>query len=304
MEHSILTTLSAVHATILSIVAAVAITFYFYATEKVDTLNEKLNNAREEIGQLMTLPPMARASSIDYLEYLKDGHLDLERVKNRILLLSGVTFAGSEDKTGPNLNLSREQRGDELVDLLSLFSTVNPYANRLVSHPPGGWKITGHRRTLYDEKWKRRLLFINSLLSWNRTAILECVTAYDRQEQKRHAAVLEEGKPFFVSPAQFAEGFFRRTDAIGSRYLPEIEENSARLTFYQDRFKIKQVTTIVLIAVFALMIVGVILPLILNLYLRPPYLETVQLGLLVVTMLPYLALLVWMLRYVLKMPLP
>lgn len=306
MNNSILTTLSTIHAAVLSIVAAFMVAFYFYAYEKISNLRTELNDARYQVAQIMSMPPLLGATTLVYHEYFKDGSLDLVKIRDEIFLLSG--FA---KPTGERHPITKDA-GNRLLDILVMLSSTDPYSDRLTWIDPkrDSFEIGAIKRRDYDPKWKDSLIFLNQILILSKPPILSQVAEYAAATKVQNRSSGDDTREkliqqsWFVDAEQMATGFFQRVDIIQQYAIPRIEDASYKLRFYEDKFQIKRFTTTVLVLTFSLILLGIFLPLFIQLYLKPPAIEVVQVVLLIVTLVPYLVLVLYGLKKVLELNMP
>ena len=305
MNNSILTTLSTIHAAILSILAAFTVALFFYAYEKISNLKTELNDARYQVAQIMSMPPLLDPQLILYHEYFKDGSLDLAKIRDEIFLLSGfATPTGERPIT--------KDAGKRLLDILVMLSSTDPYSDRLtwIDQKSDAFEIGAIKRRDYDPKWKDALIFLNQILILSKPMILSKVAEYaaptkvqNRSSEDDTTKKLIEQR-WFVDSEQMAKGFFQRVDIIQQYAIPRIEDASHKVRFYEGKFRIKRFTIMVLILTLFVTVFGVFLPLFMQLYFKPPLIEVVQLVLLIITMLPYLVLVLYGLAKVLKLDMP
>ena len=104
MDNSILPILPAIHATILSIIFAVLIVFFFHSEQTVSSLKEKMNDLRTKVAQAMSHQvclPLKAASSFELEKYFKDDSLNLPNINSKLWEVSGVMRSLELIKTVP-----------------------------------------------------------------------------------------------------------------------------------------------------------------------------------------------------------
>jgi hypothetical protein len=294
MENSILTSLAGIHAAVLSIVAALTIAFYFFAESQTHTLSEKLNDARHEVARTMTMPFLMRATSLDYGDYVNDDSVDLPRIQRELLELCGYVRG-----TPPQEELPAPDRGERLIDLISLLSDTYPYADRL-RRTGQGWSMAEPQRKPYDRKWHDNLLAMNSVLLVSKKPIVAEVAEFEKRDRQEHSpdysadlSLQKADLGFFTGPTQMVADFYNRLEFIQTNVVPKIEDNAFKLSFYQERFKTKTRLVQMLVTAIMVFFAGILLPLVLHLLkISDIY---VQLVVLLTTLVPYLLLLSFLL---------
>jgi len=303
MECSILTPIAAIHATVLSIVAAVTIAFYFYAENRIHAFSANLNDARHEVAQTTTAPSLLRVPKLDYGDYMNGDSVDLPKIHREILELCGLI-----QRTPPQEEVSAPDNGEQLLDLLSFLSQTYPYSERL--HRDGqGWATGAPERKSYDPKWRKNLVAMNQVLLINKKSILTQVVEFEQRDRQEHAedysarAARERNElGFFTGPTQMVTDFYNRIEFIQNNTVPRIEDNAFKLTSYQERFKMKSRLILTLVIAIIVFFSGILVPLLLHLIGVSNV--GVQFVLLIVTLLPYLCLLVFLLTAVAKWQVP
>lgn len=273
----------------------------------MQALSANLNDARYEVARIMAKPFLMRATSLDYEDYMKGDSVDLKKVYDELFELSGLT-----DGTRPQevVSAAMDKNGEKLVDLLEFLSLTHPYSERLHRAEKGnGWRTEEAERKTYDPKWHQNLIAMNQVLLINKKSIIAQIAEFEQKDSKDHAAnyssesaLRYEESGFYRGPNQMATDFYNRIEFIQKNIIPRIDDNSLKLTFYQNRFRIK--SCLIWVSVMALIIffVGIFLPLLLSLIGISS--TRVEFLLLTVTFIPYLCLLIWLLTTVAKWKIP
>ena len=309
MDNSILTTLATIHSAILSIVLAATVAFFLYSYEKIQGLQETLNDSRYQVSRLMWMGNLFRTSGIDYFDYVGDEGPDLERIRNELLLLSGTRFSEPDENIQSLEELSQEEGDERVLDLLVLLSEVDPYSDRLTLNENGqGSNVGEPQRKKYSLEWKNQLTSLTPILLIMRTPLLERIARFEAstlQDQASPAQNIERLRRlgFYTGPQQMATDFFQRVERVQQDFIPTIVDRSYKLGFWED-FKIKRVVTGVALFSLFILVMGISVPLYMHFYLNSPYIERIQIGLLIVTMAPYAGIILYALAAVLKLPIP
>ena len=313
MENSILTTLSSINATILSILFGIAGLYFIYIYQITSEAKDKLNELRFEVSQIMR---PTHSGGVAEKEYSHDGKVDLNKVKNKISVLTGL-FHHQDLKEQFNIQLeersfSEEEvssYGHELFGLTGLIQKSYPFE--------GG----SSKRSAYTKEWKKDFTSFTQYLSWiwdtRKYSIIklmsEFTTIYNKKRDTRHEKTKEdtakllkeegESEPeilnileqdtrltpkISVNLAFPVEDFFIRVNKIEGSLISAISAQSSKLEFYHGKFKIKSKGTIFLIFTIYLLTLGILLPLFIHLYWTPPYIKEVQLALLLLSIVPYI----------------
>jgi len=208
-----------------------------------------------------------------------------------------------------------EKRARETLGLLSLVMTSYPYLGRGMLNKPDSDEVTSYRSWLDDlSRYNGFLLWL-----WNahRRSLSELMNQYrsiDIQRQKdMHEKTLqqtlksskEQGidvpdeeierirREFHVihniDYGFILRDFFSKVVHIEQQLIPKAKENLRTLTTYGKDFKLKKRTLIVLSFAVFIFVFGIIIPMLLSAYAKPPTIKSLELWLFITTMLPYLA---------------
>ena len=309
MDNSILATLASINATVLSIILGALLIFFFYSYQKINELQEGLNDSRIKISQMMETNTII-IGSMDYKSYLKDEVLDFRKISDE---LSNFNFF--ELPEGLRLELEKagilkskkdeiEFIGEKLLSLIQIVQTCSPYSERLkINNDKVSVLIEGERKE-YSTKWKDNLIINNMFLSsfW-RTRKDKLLTLLSQYNELSYEKSLSNGAQQSFKKLNYKliiEDFFSKIEIIQNDIIPDIKDKSYKLEFYQNKFTLKKylITSLVLSIVMA--IFGIFLPLFIHLYWSPPFIKEIELGFLIFTILFYCSILLFFLRKALE----
>jgi hypothetical protein len=212
MEESVLTTVATIHATILTIIFAVVVIFFFTSYQLFVDLQGKLNDLKQRISQMMSMPILGNQRvqpfiTFDFKEYLKDGHLDIKRIEEELFEIGKLAtinyyLSNKKDKIG-GLDSDKliegkeiEKNSRKLLDLIAMLSMSNPYTERLSLSKDGGIIMTEHKASEYNEQWANDLFSLNKYLSYiweeRQTEIIFLISKYQENWNKKISTQSEE----------------------------------------------------------------------------------------------------------------
>ncbi len=338
MDNSILPILPGIHATILSIIFAVVIIFFFYSYQVLGNLNEQMNDLRTNIAKRMTTPVNYHAGRINYQEYFEDDSLDLEKIRNDLLDLCPISVPEEirEEmiKAGINVRLTKEEVVDKalrILDIINIMKINSPYIKAGEIDGKGIKYFGGGKRLEYDARWKNDLISLNGDLYWiwktRGKEILQIMSKFtkfymkeeaqrfkaaqqkimektnkngEKSEEDNEIAMLNQYK-FEVDFNGIVIDFFNRVKFIEENIVPTLKDSSYKLDFYENKFKIKTHLLTAFIVTISILVLGIFLPLVIHLWSKPPYIKGIELGLLTISLLPYLCLLLYYLMKTLQL---
>ncbi len=311
MDNSILPILPAIHATILSIIFAVLIVFFFYSYQTVSNLKEQMNDLRTKTAQNMIHLPYFRPGAKEFKmeDYFKDNTLNLISINQKLSEVSSVMMRLEIIKAMPiphpsmgedYIEETLVENAKHFLEILNLLANISPYCEKITIEGKSIKFLGGAKRMKYDRKWQRDLISLNGFLSWlwrtKGEEIRKLMSEYDAISAKKGA---NQRVGFTFS--QFVSDFFAQVQFIQSQIIPELSEKSYKLNFHENKFKIKtHLIQAFLMAIFIL-VFGIFLPLFIHLYFKPPYVKQIELVLLIITVLPYLYILLYYLKKTLEL---
>jgi len=294
MDNSILPILPAIHATILSIIFAVLIVFFFYSYQTVSNLKEQLNDLRTRVAQTM-IGQVRSPLKFKLEEYFKDNTLNHLNIEKKLWELSSVMGSLEITKMAPPHPRMDEdyiekaiiESAEHLLGIITVLTYISPYCERPKNENGIPTGISNIMPKGYTPEWKSDLVRLNSYLSWlwrtRGEGITKLISEYDAISAKKYAKQRLE-----LNFSQFVSDFFTQVQFIEIQIIPELKEKSYKLNFYENKFKIKtRLIQVFLMAIFVL-VFGIFLPLFIHLYFKPPYIKQIELTLLIITLLPYL----------------
>ncbi len=311
MYNSILPILPAIHATILSIIFAVLIVFFFHSYQTVSNLKEQINDLRTKTTQYMIHLPYFKPGAKEFKmeDYLKDNVLNLSSINRKLSEVSSVMMSLEISKAIPipHPSMGKDyieetliESAKHFVEIINLLANFSPYCEKITIE---GKKIKfsgGAKRMKYDKNWQRDLISLNGFLFWlwrtKGEEIRKLMSEYDAISAKKEAK-----QKLGITFSQFVTDFFTQVQFIEARIIPELSEKSYKLNFYENKFKIKtHLIQAFFIAIFIL-VFGIFLPLFIHLYFKPPYIKQIELVLLIITVLPYFYILLHYLKKTLEL---
>jgi len=296
--NSILVPIASIHVSIISIIVVVLITLYFYAENKIDIIKERLNDNRYQVEKVMASSFSTKMSILDKEDYFNDGIIDINKINAEIYNLCSRRY---QEKDGEQ----EASDGERLHDLIVLLSANFPYSNRTEKT---GITSSIPKRTIYDRNWRDAFDKISRNVIINKDTILKKVAQYEQVDRQRNpseyegkfeAALNEKGAFVIREPIKMVSEFYNRINYVYSNIAPSIENSEFNLKYYQNKFKLKNRLLIALITIIALIIFGVLIPLIMHLFMKPPIQKKIELRLLILTFLPYIVYLFYFLTKVL-----
>lgn len=313
-DNSILTTLATIHATILSIIFAIMIVFFFYSYQIIDNLTEKLNDLRYQVGQIMSSSDYHQSGNTNISEYIKNGTVDVGKIRSALFHLVPANIPNASVQTYEGVI---KKRGSMLLDLISLLSRTYPYSESS-SFSDKGFKNLSFtsKRIKYDKTWGEDFISLNRYLNWlwetQKPKILDLMSKFEVQYNKeqlekiksKQAKVLMQKLKIDINFKQIVESFFQKVEFFERNIVPSLREETVKLNLYQNKFKIKEKLSQVIVLSIIILFLGIFLPLFIHLYIKPPYLKHLQMGLLIITTLPYFCFLFLYLSRILKFKMP
>ena len=304
MDNSILPILPAIHATILSIIFAVLIVFFFYSYQTVSNLKEQMNDLRTRVAQTMS-SQLRSPLNFELENYFKDNTLNHLNIEKKLWELSSVMGSLEITKTAPPHPSMDEdyiektiiESAEHLLGIVTILTYIYPYCERPKDANGIPTGISNIMRKEYTPEWKRDLVRVNSYLSWlwrtRGEGFTKLISEYDAIYAKKHK--------FRLNFPQFVADFFTQVQFIETQIIPELSEKSYKLNFYENKFKIKTHLVFAFLLAIPMLVVGIFLPLFIHLYIKPPYIKQIELGLLIITVLPYLCILLYYLKKTLEL---
>ncbi|MCJ7778303.1 MAG: hypothetical protein MUP16_08325 [Sedimentisphaerales bacterium] len=110
--------------------------------------------------------------------------------------------------------------------------------------------------------------------------------------------------PFYIVETNYSKivsDFFGRVKFIESNIVPFVRDYSYKLDFFENKFRIKKYLVFALVFSLIMLFAGIFLPLFINLYWKPPYIKSVEVGFLIGTLLPYFIVLLLFLKQTLEL---
>ncbi len=334
MENSILTTLSSIHATVLSILLGALLVYFFFSYQKVSELKELLNDMRLDISQIITTPNktiIIKKRVLNFNDFTKNDTIDFRKIRDELSNLKLLKIPDDIRKELEKSGVISSQKdeviaiGDRLLDIINILSKSYPYSTTMRDDKLSNNKVK-HASKEYDEVWKINLIYNNSYLSWfwrvQKDEILKILTVYNEIFYEEELKSIKESNQKFKKNAPksintemysnmlqtlkidfkfIVEDFFKRVNTIEIDYIPQIKETSNKLDFYLSKFNIKKYLTITFISSFIILIIGVFLPLFIRLYSNHPHLKEIELGLLLFTTLFYCSIVLYFLKKALEL---
>lgn len=307
MDNSILPILPAIHATILSLIFAVLIVFFFYSYQTVSNLKEQTNDLRTRVAQTM-IGQIRSPLKFELEEYFKDNTLNHLNIEKKLWELSSVMGSLEITKMVPPhprmgedyIEKTIVESAEHLLGIITVLTYISPYCERPKNENGIPTGISNIIRKEYTPEWKSDLVRLNSYLSWlwrtRGEGIAKLISEYDAIFAKKHTKL-----EFRLNFSKSVADFFTQVQFIETQIIPELNEKSYKLYFYKNKFKIKtRLIQAFLMAVFIL-VFGIFLPLFIHLYFKPPYIKQIELGLLIITVLPYLCILLYYLKKTLEL---
>ena len=307
MDHSILPILPAIHATILSIIFAVLIVFFFYSYQTVSHLKEQMNDLRINVAQAMSNQVCAPLK-FELEDYFKDNALNHSNIEHKLWELSG-TMANLEiirNLPEPHPSMDKDYIEKTIIDsaehflgIITVLTYIYPYCERPRNKEGKPSGVSNIIRKKYTPEWHQDIIRLNSRLSWlwrtKGDGFTKLISEYDAISVKKTG---KQGFRFNFS--QYVADFFAQVQFLETQIIPELNEKSYKLNFHENKFKIKtHLIQAFLMAIFIL-VFGIFLPLFIHLYFKPPYIKQIELCLLIIPVLPYLCILLYYLKKTLE----
>lgn len=307
MDNSILPILPAIHATILSIIFAVLIVFFFYSYQTVSNLKEQMNDLRTRVAQTMS-GQICSPLNFKLEEYFKDNtlnHLNIVKKLGELSSVMGSLEITEMVPTHPRMSEDYIEKAiiesaEHLLGIITVLTYIYPYCERPKDANGIPTGISDIMRKEYTPEWKSDLVRLNSYLSWlwrtRGEGITKLISEYDAISAKK-----DTKQRFRLNFPQYVADFFTQVQFIETQIIPELSEKSHKLNFYENKFEIKtHLIQSFLMAIFIL-VFGIFLPLFIHLYFKPPYIKQIELTLLIITLLPYLYYLLCYLKKILEL---
>ncbi len=285
---------------------------------------------RSQVSTVMTLN-FYSSRGLD--EYMKDGKPNMEAIyKGVISTASLYQCLDLENLVGIKYKepvCSPDEIIDSACNLLTIISTLS------YSHPYNGKKNyrdnTRDISIVYDKEWLKYLKKINRFLltQWNsrKLSIIELMKRYEKicidtkneidqkgwiEEKQEGGTIVSqlstEGSKLLknnkvdisgrIDYELLVQDFFMRVKYIEDTLMPKMVEVESKLEFYEKKFQIKNHGLTIIITAIFIFIFGIIVPLFLQTWQKTPHIRSIEIILLISTMLPYIIGLFYLLKKV------
>ncbi len=307
MDNSILPILPGIHATILSIIFAVLIVFFFYSEQTTSSLKEEMNDIRTNVSLAMS-HQVQTPLKFDLEEYFKGDKLNHPNVEKKLWEISSVMASLEITKAVPPhpdmkddyIEKTIIESAEEFLGIITVLTYISPYCERPRNKEGKLSGISNIIRNEYTPEWHQDIIRLNSHLSWlwrtRGDGFTKLVSEYDAI-----SATKNPNQSIRFNFSSFVADFFTQVQLLETQIIPQLNEKSYKLNFHEKKFKIKTHLTSVFLFAITMLILGIFLPLFVHLYVKHPYIKIIELGLLVISILPYLCILLYYLKKTLEL---
>ncbi len=303
MDNSILPILPGIHATILSIIFAVLIVFFFYSYQTVSNLKEQMSDLRVKVAREMS-DQVCYPLNFELEDYFKDNTLNHLNIEKKLWELSSVMWQLELVKKCPQtppgmgegyIEKTIIESAEDLLGIITVLTYIYPYCERPLDKEGKPSGVSNIIRKEYTPEWHQDIIRLNSHLSWlwrtKGDGFTKLISEYDAISAKKAG---EQG--FRFNFPRFVADFFAQVQFLETQIIPELNEKSHKLNFFENRFKIKTRLTEAFFVALFILVFGISLPLYFHLYYKPPYIKKIELILLVITLFPYFYYLLYYLK--------
>ena len=308
MDNSILPILPGIHATILSIIFAVLIVFFFYSYQTVSNLKRQMSDLRVKVAREMS-DQICSPLKFELEDYFKDNTLNHLNIEKKLWELSSVMWQLELVKKCPQtppgmgegyIEKTIIESAEDLLGIITVLTYIYPYCERPLNKEGKPSGVSNIIRKEYTPEWHQDIIRLNSHLSWlwrtKGDGFTKLISEYDAISSKN-----TEKQRFRFNFPKFVADFFTQVQFLETQIIPELNEKSHKLDFYENKFRIKTHLLVAFSIAIPLLVVGIFLPLIIHLWNKPPYIKGIELGLLIITVLPYFCLLLYYLKKTLEL---
>lgn len=311
-QNSLLCTIAGIHGRFLSIICAVFLAFYMYYYQQAETCKLRLDDLRLKVARTMVIPAFHDPCGLDVKDYFDANGLDIHKIVmafydqlgynpdpkiEAILSTSGLNVAEA---------FQYDQRVSRLVSLINIVANIYPYSTRSREASPGVVSVMySDLRKDWTREWQRDLGSLNFGLTWlwrqRRAAIEDLLRRYDEARIKDEVA-RQDGSPVRgldlhkILGSTFRatiEQFFSTVEAINHDILPELNDYSFRLTRYQTHLMDTTTLLYLILPLVLILLFGILAPLVLS--LKPMHSIRIAVGILILSVVPYICLLLFLL---------
>jgi len=308
MDNSILPILPGIHTTILSIIFAVLIVFFFYSYQTVSNLKGQMSDLRVKVARVMS-DQVCAPLNFELEDYFKDNTLNHSNIEKKLWELSSVMWQLELVKKCPQtppgmgegyIEETIIESGEDLLGIITVLTYIYPYCERPLNKEGKPSGVSNIMRKEYTSGWHQDIIRLNTHLSWlwrtKGDGFTKLISEYDAISAKK------AGKQGFrFNFPKFVADFFTQVQFLETQIIPELNEKSYKLNFHENKVKIKMHLTMAFSFALVMLVVGIFLPLFVHLYIKHPYIKEIELGLLIITVLPYFCFLLYYLKKTLEL---
>ena len=312
-QNSLLLATVGIHGRFLSIICAVLFAFYMYYYQQEQMCKLRLDDLRLKVARTMDFSAFHDPCGIDPDEYFDANGLDIQRIARAFRDQLGYSPDPRTESTldASGIDVARvfeyEERVTRLLGLMNTVANIYPYSTRSRPTSPGIVSLMySDLRKDWTPEWQRDLGSLNFELTllWRqrRSGVEDLLDHYDETRLKRDVAD-EDGptvigfdmhKRFGSSFRARIERFFGMVEAVNRDIVPELNDYSFRLTRYQthlmDGTRLSNVVFLLILVLFF----GIFVPL--GLSLKPLRSPLTAAGILCLSIVPYIFLVIFLLR--------
>ena len=310
-QNSLLCTIASMHGRFLSIICAVLFAFYMYYYQQAETCRLKLNDLRLRVARTMIIPAYHDPCGINVEDYFDANGLDIRKTVEAFYDQLGynpdtrIQAILSESGLDVAATFQYDQRVSRLLGLINLVANIYPYSTRSRKTSPGIASVMySDLQKDWTLEWQRDLGSLNFELTmlWQRrrVAIEDLIRRYSEANVKDEANPRSDSlgqnrdlRRMVVSTfTETIERFFNTVVQMNQDILPELNDYSFRLARYQA-LRLDKATLINTLSPISLVLLfGVVVPLFLS--LRPVRSIRVSCGILILSIAPYIWLLLFL----------
>lgn len=332
---SLFEVLPSIHGTMLSITVGLFGLFALFAYQKINTQIDLLASYQYQISQELKPTLMTNINDIAFLD--STGNIDLPSVRRRFWEIAGVPRSLDRSKEIPEQ--WRGYNNDEYLDsacfdlfgLIELVSRSYPYygGNNLDAILSKKWDIEKdwideliRFNTYFDIYWKTNQASIQDLLIRFRDLDIQRQVRLKEETANRVIASRNEsGLPtsseeinkmlnftpiIVIENYRHVEAFFIKVDFIQKNLVPEIRECRTLLNMYKNEFKLRSRSRVLLLIALFVFILGIVLPVFGGVFFteKIKYRMQIEVTASILTLLPYIVGLVYLVIVVSRLHLP
>jgi hypothetical protein len=189
----------------------------------------------------------------------------------------------------------------KLLDVVHLLLNNYPYNRTNINIGLLNANLNVEREE-YDDLWAQNII-LSSYWKTHKDITLNILSNYQNTYLKLDINKLSSRKTkvnlsneLYYNYRDHIDEFFKRILIVENDIIPKIRSLSYRINLYQNRFSLKKMSILTISIAFSILIIGIFLPLYIHLYCNPPVIKTMELILLLITIITYSGIILYFLK--------